>query len=67
MEHNTKMRTCTNYRKDFTPEERIKYNEYVKQRMRIYHASDKAKANRQAYYQLKKKINQEQQSDVCVK
>ena len=52
------------YRKDFTPEEKVKYNEYIKQRMRVYHDSEKGRKARAAYYQLKKARKQEQQGVI---
>ena len=64
MENNSKTRPFTNYRKDFTPEEKVKYNEYVRQRMRVYHDSDKGRKARAAYYQLKKARKQEQQGVI---
>jgi DNA-binding SARP family transcriptional activator len=64
MENNSKTRACTTYHKDFTPEEKVKYNEYIKQRMRVYHASEKGRKARAAYYQLKKARKQEQQGVI---
>ena len=64
MESNSKTRACKTYRKDFTPEEKVKYNEYIKQRMRVYHDSEKGRKARAAYYQLKKARKQEQQGVI---
>lgn len=64
MENNSKTRACTTYRKDFTPEEKVKYNEYIRQRMRVYHDSEKGRKARAAYYQLKKARKQEQQGVI---
>ena len=64
MENNSKTRACTTYRKDFTPEEKVKYNEYIKQRMRVYHDSEKGRKARAAYYQFKKARKQEQQGVI---
>jgi len=41
----------TNYRKDFTPDERIAYNNYVKERMTIYFKTDKGKAKAKEHNQ----------------
>jgi peptidoglycan hydrolase CwlO-like protein len=56
----------TNYRKDFTPDERIAYNNYAKGRMLIYFKTDKGKAkvkehNKKLYNKKKeqKKVNEE--------
>jgi len=68
----------TNYRKDFTPEERIAYNAYVKGRMNIYFKTDKGKAkarecSKKHYYKIKdekinnEKINNEKINDTLVK
>lgn len=38
-----KKRNITNYRKDFTPEEKAEYNAYVVSRMKVYFKTDKGK------------------------
>jgi hypothetical protein len=65
MENNSKTRACTTYRKDFTPEEKVKYNEYIKQRMRVYHDSEKGRKARAAYYQLKKQESKSNKVSLC--
>lgn len=66
---NTPMRTCTYYRKDFSPEERVRYNKYVKDRMKVYHAKDEVKAKRTIYekerYQ-KKKLERQQGIEILI-
>jgi hypothetical protein len=55
----------TNYRKDFTPEERTAYNAYVKGRMTLYFKTEKGKAkasehNKKQYYKRKEKTYNEE-------
>lgn len=38
-----KPKNITNYRKDFTAEERAAYNAYVVSRMKVYYKTDKGK------------------------
>ena len=53
-----KPKNITNYRKDFTPEERAAYNAYVLTRMKIYHQTENGKKvaarNTMNYLQKKK-------------
>lgn len=51
------------YRKDFTPEERILFNQYVAPFMREYLKRDEVKAHKLAYqreYRARKKLEKEQ-------
>ena len=53
-----KPKNITNYRKDFTPEERAAYNAYVVSRMKIYYKTPKGKevaAKNNKIYSKKKK------------
>jgi hypothetical protein len=53
-----KPKNITNYRKDFTPEERAAYNAYVLTRMKIYYQTENGKKvaarNTMNYLQKKK-------------
>lgn len=53
-----KPKNITNYRKDFTPEERIAYNAYVVSRMKVYYKTPKGKQvaakNNKIYFEKKK-------------
>lgn len=56
-----KPKNITNYRKDFTPEERAAYNAYVVSRMKIYYKTDKGKQVAQRNNKIfleKKKLEQ---------
>ena len=63
------MRSCTKYRKDFTPEERAKYNEYMKERMRVYLSSEKGKLKQSQYHKeryQRKKLEKERANIIVV-
>jgi hypothetical protein len=57
-----KPKNITNYRKDFTPEERAAYNAYVLTRMKIYYQTENGKkvaARNTMNYLQKKKLQNE--------
>jgi hypothetical protein len=56
------------YRKDFTPEERVLFNQYVGKFMKEYCKRDEVKAHKLAYqreYRARKKLEKEQLKAVC--
>jgi ABC-type uncharacterized transport system ATPase subunit len=64
-----KPKNITNYRKDFTPEERALYNAYVVTRMKIYYKTDKGKesAERNTKIFLEKKKLQNEANNQMIK